>query len=186
MAAAVHIVVRLVQNSTVSGTEYYSSIRTALNELDDTAGTTWLEDYQLYEFAQQHIVSANTTVQLSKRSTGVYTYQMGYAPVAMLFNTPAAPFTGDADVTYYTYANGPTVRAYTSGGTVPVNHSSDTISLTGALVDFNEMMYHILTWLASYRAMAISQSYGNGSLSPGEMRKELLEMAASWRGVKGA
>jgi len=170
---------------TVSETEYYSALRLALNELDDTAGTTWLEDYQLYEFAQNHIVKANTTVQLSKRSTGVYTYQQGYTPYAMLFNTPAAPFTGDADVTYYTYARGPSIRAYTSGGTTPVDHSSDTISISGAMVDFNELMFHLLTWLASNRAMTISQSYGNGSLSAIEMRKELLDMAASWRGIKG-
>jgi len=186
MAAGVHIVIRAVENVTVSSTVYYSAIRAALNELSNTAGETWLEDYQLYEFVQNHIITANTTLQLTKRATGVYTNHIGYSPVAMLFNTPSEPFTADDNVTYYTYSRGPTVRAYTSGGTVPVNHSSDTISISGAVFNFNETMFHLLTWLASNRAMGISQTYGDGSLTPGEMRKELLDMAATWRGIKGA
>ena len=186
MAAAVHIVIRLVENETVGTTEYYSAIRRALNDLDDTAGVSWIEDYELYEFAQNHIIQSNTTLQLTKKATGVYTCNQRYSPAAILLNTPAAPFTGDADVTYYTYTRGPSVRAYTSGGTTPVDHSSDTISLSGAVIDFNEMMFQLLTWLASYRAMSISQTYSTGSITPSEMRRELLDMAATWRGIKGA
>ena len=85
----------------------------------------------------------------------------------------------------YTVINEYTVYARGAIEVTEGKHSTDTIAVTGARVNFPNVMVQILHWLATHRCQEVAQNSLSGSTDPSRVKDELLQMAEYWQGVTG-
>ena len=163
MAAAVYNVESLLDN-----------VKLALNDIDGN----WITDAQYNAFIMCQIAQSASTITFEKKAVGYYVAD-GYGgnPYALLFDSDTAPFTGETDVEYDVDAKG---TIHVTSGT----HSTDTIDVSAAVVDFAALMYEILLWLANHRAMQIAQTFGGDSITPGDVHDNIMSMASHYAGIR--
>jgi len=142
----------------------------------------WLSDDEYNSILLKHIaLTSEATYTLTKRTTGIYTYDGG--AVNLYLSNQVTPFTGDSDVTYTVCARGLTVLSVTSGGTVQVDHSSSTIDIVGIELNFNAYVAELFGYLKSQKSTKIDQSIDSASFSMGQVIASLDESIAYWQGV---
>ena len=140
----------------------------------------WLTDDQ-YDSVLLPLIQETTeqTYTLTKRTTGIYTYQFG---ADLYLSNQVTPFTGDADVTYSVFARGLTVKSVTSGGVVQVDHSGD-ISIVGVPVNFNAYIAALFGYLKSQRATEITQSIDSATFTIDNTIARLNGAIGYWEGI---
>lgn len=105
--------------------------------------------------------------------SGVYACVDGRPYGLMLFGPT---MTCEADCVYVLNARGSIT--VTSG-----TPTATSITVTGIPVDFSTVMVQLLHWLATHRAQEISESMGGGSISPGGVKDQLIDMCEYWQGI---
>lgn len=152
-------------------------VRLALNMKGSDA---FLTDDEIESFIFENIVSESATYTFQKVLTGkLYKYYGGFAYGLFLWgtNSGAPTFTGETDVEY-------TIRAKGSIEVTTGTHSTDTIDVAGARVDFPHLMTQLLHYLATHRSQEISVSGGLGSVSAAGVQDQLFKMADYWTGIQ--
>jgi len=132
-----------------------------------------MSDAEINRFIFEHIMAEESTWVFQKVTTGLYKNYHGYSYGLMLYNPT---FTGEDDCVYLVNARGSI--SVTTG-----THSTETINVTGARVDFPTVMVDILHWLATHRCKEISESVGGGSVSSTSVAREIRDMIEYWQGV---
>ena len=98
--------------------------------------------------------------------------------------TAALSGSGTYDATEaYSIPNEYTMNARGSIEVTEGKHSTDTIAVSGARVNFANAMAQLLHWLATHRCQEVAQNSLSGSTDPTRVKDELLGMAQYWQGV---
>jgi hypothetical protein len=148
------------------------------------AAGDWLSDDEYDSIILDSLLTSEGTYTLTKMTTGIYQYQTTTGSgISLWLADDITPFTGDADVTYKVYAQGLKVKSYTTGGTVAVDHSSDSIEITGAPVDYHKAVADCFGYLKSHRATEVTQSASIGSVTIDITMSKLNQAIAYWQGV---
>lgn len=156
------------------------SVVTVLNWVEakiQDATNLALTEAQITAFIAQAIVADATTYTFTKRATGIYTHTSFGEEVSrlLLFQTPAAPFSGEDDKAYTVNCDGSII--VTTG-----THSTSTIDVIGAPVDIGTLMPHVLMTLATRASRIEPQSMGGASIDPSQHADKLRRAAEYWRG----
>lgn len=160
-------------------------LKLALNDKDGAI----LSDAEYKRFILKHVYIQNVAYSFQHISGNFFAYRgyfSGYNSLAGLggsshggrvyiFNPVLT--TGEAGRTYTINCTGSIEQ--TAGATATVTQHT----VTGALVDFDELMVELCTFLAQHKAQEMAQSIGDGNLSPDEVHHKLMEMAQYHRGV---
>lgn len=158
----------------------YSLVDEAARALNDS-GLAWFstDTAEVYRgFLLDHILANESTYQLTKRGTGIYTYSTGNSPVHII---PAddPEFTAETGVTYRLYCKG--LKIYATVGAP----TATTITVAGTRVDFVEATAVLYEYLAAHKSQQIAESLGGVSLTPDDVTQRLLNMAGCIRGAMG-
>jgi len=148
------------------------TVVTLIDELKVVLGDTDGQFFTEAEYTRrilEHIIKEQTFV-FQKVATNYFSYQGGEL---WLWDPD---FTGEDDLEYTLNACGSIV--VTTG-----TDSRTQIQVMGARVDFREVVYNLLMYLATNKADMLSQSGGYGSISPEEAYAKLVKMAQYWRGT---
>ena len=139
--------------------------------LDDTGGDL-LTAAQYNAFILKHITTKSSSYKLTEVVTGTtYTYMGGPVWIYGIATTE-----GEDDKVYEVNCQG-TILVTTGA------HAAGDITVTGALVNFPELMVEMCLYLAQHKAQKMSVTLGDGSMSPEEVHRKLVTMAEYWRGV---
>jgi hypothetical protein len=140
--------------------------------LDDTGGDL-LTAAQYNAYILKHIIAKSQNFKLTEIVTGTtYTYMGDPVWIYGIATTE-----GEDDKVYEVNCQG-TILVTTGA------HAAGDITVTGALVDFPELMVEICVYLlAQHKAQEMSVTLGDGSMSPEEVHRKLVSMAEYWRGV---
>lgn len=144
------------------------------------AGGDWLTDAQYRSLIAANIVEPRAALTFDKLVTGYYVYnygQHGGRYTILLFEDDTTPFAGEDDVEYEVSARGSIV--VTTG-----THSTNSISVTAAVIDYGKLMEDIYFTLSAQSSITIAQSFGNIGITPGVIARDLREIASHWRGVR--
>jgi len=140
-------------------------LKIELNDRD----AKFMSDAEYKREIYKRTAQENTYV-FQKVTTGIYAY-MGGDKLYLLNPT----FTSQAGVTYTTNASG-SIEILTGTDT------RTTINVTGARVDFREVVCAILMRFATHRCKEISESGQWGSITPEEVYQKCMTMLQNWRG----
>jgi hypothetical protein len=171
MAAATYVVVTVIDLAKSYVDDVVGALGVA-GQWDNLGGDNL--DYQYTSIMLNNLVgNGETTYTLQKQTTGLYTYTPG---TALWFANNTTPFTGEDDVTYRVYGEGPHV--YVSSGTA----TADTIDIVGARVDFPAMMGDVFLWLADRFTMRVESRIDDG-IDAVLVKDACRDAARLWQGV---
>ncbi len=155
----------------------------------DAAGN-WLNDDEYDDILYDNLITEESTYTLTRLTTGIYKYLGGLGAIvppvpgiSLVLSDDATPFTGDNDVNYTVYAQGLKVKAETVGGNVRVDHSSTTIDIVGAPVDFNRYVSELFIYLKSQKMTQITQSIDSATFTIDNTMQRLDSAIAMWQGA---
>jgi len=158
------------------------NVRTLVTEaqyaLNDITGSRMLSDADILRFLLRRVITRNHTVTLYDTGNGYYAY-LGGAVFPMILNE-TTPFSGEDGLTYTVNANGPSAVVTDGSAT------EDSLSVTGTLVDYEEALADMLVYLATHKAQQVSESFLDGSMTPVQVHRQMMEMAEAIRGPRGA
>jgi len=128
-----------------------------------------LTDTKINEYIFRHI-NVEQTFTFTKIVTGLYT-------TSLAWNTRiyGLDFTGEDGVTYQLNPSG---SIHVTTGTA----TATSISATGCLVWYNEIIVDLLYWLATHRSIEAGVNVPMGSYTP-RTSEEILAMASVWQGI---
>ncbi|HUW35309.1 MAG TPA: hypothetical protein VM223_27170 [Planctomycetota bacterium] len=129
-------------------------------------------------FLLDHVLGDEQAYELNKRGTGIYTYNTGQSPVAVLC-TDSPQFTAETGVTYRLYAKG--LKIYVTVGAA----TATSITVNAVPVNFREATAVLYEWMAAHKAQVEDESLGGATISGGETAARLLNIAAHIRGPMG-
>lgn len=142
-----------------------------------------LTDAEIERSIYSHIPNLSQAWNFSVKLTGkLYTSDNKYPYGLMLLGTGGAgavggpTFTGEDDKVYVSNAKG-SIRVTTG------THSTTSITVEGARVEYPALMVEILHFLATNRCQEISVSVGYEGISSAQIHSQLLEMADYWTGI---
>ncbi len=115
----------------------------------------------------------HTTFTFQRVTTKLWNYSIG--PIHIY----GMSLTGNDDCIYHKYADGSIEQ--TTGD----EDTSELLEVEGCEVDFGKLMSDFLFFLATNHADEIATSGAGVGKSPGNIRKQLMEMAAMWDGARG-
>jgi len=138
-----------------------------------------LTDIEIKRFILQNVISESASYTLQELgSTGDYVYPGVSADYGLWLY--GMSFTGEDDIEYTVNERGSIDITGGSGTAV-----EDEYTVTGAVIDFSNVMVQICHWLMTHRAQEIAQSNPAGSITPATIRAELQKIAEHWQGVQG-
>ena len=138
--------------------------------LNDQKG--WLTDQQYNGFIFNHLILDSSTYNYQVRASGVWNYNLGEK--LWLFDPT---FTGVDDASYFIYADG------------SINETTDTkidtsnsISVSGTLCDFVEVVVEVIQYLKTHKSQQESVNVGSVSFTPQD-EERLTVIQEDWRGI---
>ena len=146
------------------------TLLTELKRIINDPDAQFMTDAEYTRTIMQYILPEQSFV-FQLITTGYFAYQGG--DKLYLWNPS---FTGNGTANYTLNSIGSIV---VSSGT----DASSTISVTGARVNFTEVVCEVLRYLATHKAKEISQSGAYGSISPEDVYQKLMTMYEYWRGA---
>ena len=140
--------------------------------LKDVGGDLFADDAPYNAFILKHIIAVSSTFKLTEIVAGT-TYKYMGGPVWIY---GIATTEGETDTVYEVNCQG-TILVTTG------SHSAGDITVTGAKVDFPELMVELCIFLAQHKAQEMSISLGDGGMNPEEVHRKLIGMAELHRGM---
>ena len=152
----------------------YDEVKAALDmNADDTqitastVATTYLTEAIINRLVYRNLLGTESSFTADKAATGIYIAPQGYR--YWLLPT----FTGEDDVEYTVNSTGSI--EVTSG-----THSTDSITVSAAEINFCLLMVDVLRYIANHFARKAAQSFGSTSISPQTVRAECMRQASHW------
>lgn len=149
--------------------------------------SSWFTEAELLRFAFGLYASGETTLELTLRQAGVWTWAgtltgwKSERPPCFRFSNQAAPFTEpDGTKAYTAYEIGPVIHC--TSASPP---STASITVVGCWINFYEAAAQMLEVLGPGRAMEIASSNRDLNLTPGQVSDMLMKRAADLRGSYG-
>ena len=146
------------------------ALRDLGKEIDDST-FDFIAEATYRRFILRHL-DQETNWTFQKVYTGIWNYASG--PIVLYGMT----FEADDDTVYTVSADGSIDQ--TTG-----TDTRETIIVSACLINYNLLMSEFLFFLAANHAQDIATSVQGVSKSPNNIRKELMDMSAAFRGATG-